>query len=80
MGIETEIAERLARARERLAEYVIAETTILKGAQQYSIGSRTLTRADLQYIKDTIKDLEDEIIKLKDNGRIRLVRVVPRDT
>lgn len=39
--------------REKLQEYMNAETAVLSG-QSYKIGSRALTRADLQWIQEGI--------------------------
>lgn len=39
--------------REKLKEYMDAETAVLSG-QSYKIGTRALTRADLQWIQEGI--------------------------
>ena len=41
--------------------YYQAEEAILGGAQSYSLGSRSLTRANLAEIRKTIDELEDEV-------------------
>ena len=64
---------------ERIEKYKAAETAILEGAQSYSIGNRTLTRADLNAITKQLERLEKQQLKLLNNGMIRLKRVVPRD-
>jgi len=77
--IQDLLTARLARAEERLLLYVTAETQILKGAQSYSIGNRTLTRADLSEIAKMIQKLEAEILQLSRGGAVRVQRTVPRD-
>ena len=72
------IATRLTEISERLTLYKNAEETILQGAQSYSIGNRTLTRADLNQISRIIEKLEKEQLKLNGGGAVRLQRVVPR--
>ena len=46
------IRRRLERNTERLELYYEAERAILDGAQSYTIGTRTLTRADLGLVLD----------------------------
>lgn len=45
-----------ALQNERLKEYYAAEKAVLSG-QSYTIGNRTLTRANLATIRDAIDDL-----------------------
>lgn len=71
--------DRLATSKTRLAAYILAEQAILNGAQSYSIGNRTLTRADLDVIRTEIDRLQSEILKLSRGGAMRIQRVVPRD-
>jgi hypothetical protein len=63
--------------------YFDCELAILSGAQEYSIGTRRLTRADLKEISDTIKYLEKEVSaeesKSAGKGRNRMVGIIPRD-
>jgi hypothetical protein len=69
-------AEKLAKAKAELKQIDSAITAILGGAQSYSIGTRSLTRADLATLhqrKDTLEDLIDAFSG--GNGRFR--RVVP---
>ena len=51
--------------------------------QSYSIGTRTLTRANLAEIRKQIEFWENKIIELKNQekrkGRNRVICVVPRD-
>lgn len=72
-------AERIAQTRQRLGLYLQAEAAILGGAQSYSIGNRTLSRADLQTIRDEIRKLTMESMKAETGGAIRIQRIVPRD-
>ena len=67
----------------RLEWYVKAEEAILTG-QSYTIGNRTLTRANLAEVRKMIDDLVARGAKLPgmdtDNGRVnRSKRVVFRD-
>jgi hypothetical protein len=69
-------AEKLAKAKAEIKQIDSAITAILNGAQSYSIGSRSLTRADLATLykrKNTLDDLVDAFSG--GNGRFR--RVVP---
>jgi hypothetical protein len=66
---------RIAESRARLTRYIAAETAVLQG-QAYSMGQRSLTRADLSEIRKAIVDLYAEINSLE-GGSIRLQRVVP---
>lgn len=67
--------EYLTTLQERLTRYIAAETKILSG-QAYSIGNRSLTRADLKEVRAEIIYLYSEIAKLQ-GGSIKLQRVVP---
>ncbi|MCD8204710.1 MAG: hypothetical protein LUC16_02665 [Coprobacillus sp.] len=49
-----------AERREMLDQVNAAITSILVGGQSYKIGSRTLTRADLNALKDLRNELESE--------------------
>lgn len=75
-------SEELQTARRRLSEYYAAETAILAG-QSYSIGSRSLTRANLAWVKGQIDMLENKVEELKamgnGKGRRRAFRITPRD-
>ena len=64
---------------ERLTLYYAAEQAILSGAQSYSIGNRTLTRADLKDITKTITDLISDKLSLERGNKVRIQRVVFRD-
>lgn len=81
---KTEITARLTRCKNRLELYYEAEEAILGGAQSYSVGSRSLTRANLAEITKTIKELEKEKANLESmlngRGRMALLGGVPFDT
>jgi len=69
-------AERLAERKEELADVKAAIKMILGGAQSYTIGSRSLTRANLAELRKWQKELEDEIDALS-GARSRIKYVVP---
>ena len=71
---------KIETLEKRLANYYEAEEKILN-AQSYSLGSRTLTRANLKEVQSKIKELENQIDSLKKHGttKSRIVRVVPLD-
>jgi hypothetical protein len=71
-------AEKLAERREELANVKAAIKVILSGAQSYTIGSRSLTRANLAELRTWKKELEDEIAMLS-GGSGRFRRVIPVD-
>lgn len=66
--------------KKRLEEYYIAESKILN-SQSYTLGSKTLTRANLKDVQNMIKMLENEISTLEAYGtkKRRIRRVVPID-
>lgn len=80
---QTAKQERLKLYKERYSHYIKAETAILEGAQSYTIGSRTLTRADLAEIRKMITTLEAGIDELEaevsGGSRRKCIRVIPRD-
>lgn len=71
---------RLETYKSRLMQYYAAEEKILEG-QAYSIGSRSLTRANLSEVRAAIKELEGKINALETRGttKRKVVRVIPRD-
>lgn len=71
-------AERLTQVKARLAQYLLAEVAILKG-QSYSIGNRTLERADLRPVTREIERLTLDCQKLTRGTGIRVQRAVFRD-
>lgn len=79
-----ELQERIDFRKAALKAARIAYTTLLSGqVQSYAIGSRNLTRLDLEKLKNEIDELEKEIDELtaKLNGKAtrRAVAVIPRD-
>ena len=66
--------------KNRLNLYYEAEEKVLN-SQSYTLGSKTLTRADLTSIQSMIKKLEGEIASLEQYGTMkrRSVRIVPVD-
>ena len=74
------ISEYLTQTKTRLALDITAELKVLVD-QSYSIGNRTLTRANLEEIRMEIEALSKLCLKLsRGNGRgIRVQSVVPRD-
>lgn len=77
------MATRLEIYKRRLELYLEAEEAILSGAQSYTIGSRTLTRADLESIRKVISDLMDKVAEEEaveaGNPRHKTVAVLFRD-
>lgn len=69
--------EREARAKARLAMYYEAEEAVLSG-QSFSIGSRTLTRANLAEIVKMIRELERQVVKYSGKNR-SMGRIIPMD-
>lgn len=73
----------LERYKKRLEQYYEAEEAILSGAQSYKVGSRSLTRANLNEIADMIKYLENRVAAEQSasngKGRNKVTGVVPRD-
>ena len=79
---------RLAEDKELLAEVKQAISTILNGAQSYTIGSRSLSRADLKSLLDWRDELYAQVIQEESEldaitsgvgGRRKSVGVIPRD-
>ena len=84
MANKADIQEKISFRREALTAAREAYKALLSGqVQSYAIGSRNLTRLDLEKLKTEINELEKEIDELtaKLNGgyRRRAVGVVPRD-
>ncbi len=75
-GITLEIARR------HLEEWLEAEL-VLTTAQSYTLRNRTLTRANLTEVRNSIKFWNDKVNELENikntGGRNRIRRVVPRD-
>ena len=79
----TTIKEEIQRKKKRLEMYYQAEETILGGAQSYSLGGRSLTRANLADIRSMIDKLEKELkeLEVKTSGKSqrKALSVIPRD-
>lgn len=76
------MAYTLAVARKHLDAWLTAELE-LTTAQSYTIGTRSLTRANLPEVRKEIQFWQNEVARLenleKHKGRNRLFRAVPRD-
>lgn len=71
--------KRLERYKKRLKMYYEAEEAVLLN-QEYTIGTKSLKRADLSTIRAAIKDLESQIETLETNGgKNKAGRFIPRD-
>lgn len=71
--------ERLERYKKRLAMYYEAEEAVLLN-QEYTIGTKSLKRADLSTIRAAVKDLEGQIETMEANGgKNKAMRFLPRD-
>lgn len=72
----------LETAKKHLNAWLKAELAVTTG-QSYQIGSRALTRANLNQIREEIKYWRNEVGKIETiqnrRGRNRVIRVVPRD-
>lgn len=83
MASRAVIVRRHARNVERLELYYKAEQAILDGAQSYTIGSRSLTRANLAEVQEMIATLETKVAEdeamLAGGSRRKSVGVVYRD-
>ncbi len=81
--VRREILKEIDVINARLALYLDAESKILEGAQSYTIGSKTLQRANLEEIREMIDNLilkrKELELKLKGQGLRKSYRVVIRD-
>ncbi len=72
----------LKEAKKHLKTWLDAENEIAT-SQSYTIGTRSLTRANLKEVRDQIKFWENKVDKLEkeaaNKGRNRVYRAVPRD-
>ena len=72
----------ITTARTHLAAWLEAELQLTTN-QSYTIGSRSLTRANLGEVKQQITFWQNQIAKLENEaarkGRNRIMRAVPRD-
>ena len=71
-------AAEISELETRRARYVLAETAVLQG-QAYSIGNRSLTRADLKWIREGITELTAQLNAANAGNIFKTHRVVPRD-
>lgn len=78
----SQTAARLETARKHLDAWLTAELEVTTN-QSYTIGSRSLTKANLSQIREQIKFWQSEVARLeniqKHHGRSRVMRAVPRD-
>ena len=65
---EAEIAKR------HLDAWLEAELAVAEGGQSYTIGTRTLTRANLKEIRDMIDYWRAKLNRAENGGKIRLSR------
>jgi len=67
-------------AQDMLNQYIAAEKAVLQG-QAYTIGNRSLTRANLNAIREGRKEWEAIVEQLSTvgGGSMRVRRIVPRD-
>lgn len=76
MGITKE------QAQQHLEMWLNAEAEIAT-SQSYTIGTRTLTRANLKEVRDQIKFWQNKVAELErtesQKGRNRAYRAIPRD-
>lgn len=68
----------LVRAEELLALWIAADKAVATG-QSYSIGGRSLTRANAEEITKKINYYNSLIAQLSRGGSASVTRVVPRD-
>lgn len=72
----------LKEAQKHLKMWLEAETEIAT-SQSYTIGTRTLTRANLKEVREQIKFWQNKVEQLENiagnKGRNRVYRAVPRD-
>lgn len=68
----------LSQAQSMLRKYLAAEEAVLKG-QSYTIGTRSLTRANLSAIVKERKYWQKMVDNLSGSGSMRTRRFVPRD-
>lgn len=84
MASKTVLKMRLEQRKAMLEEAYAAYLKLLRGeVKQYAIGSRSLTRFDIDELWDMIKTLEAEVDQLESQlaggGRRKAVGVIPRD-
>lgn len=73
------MTEKIRKTKERLALYYQAEKAILL-RQKYKIGTKELTMADLNTVRQQINTLEAEVETLeKNSGKRKVKRIIPLD-
>lgn len=72
-------ATHITNIETRYNKYVAAEAAILDGAQSYTIGNRTLTRADLKWISQQIEKLYNQLLKYTAGKGPRVQNVIMTD-
>lgn len=70
--------QRLKRYKRQREMYLSAEEAVLN-AQEYSIGTRRVTKADLSEITKMIQYLDRQIDTLEGKGKRRTYQIIPRD-
>lgn len=78
-GQEQQTAKEFT-AQEMLSEVNNAITTILRGGQSYKIGSRSLTRADLNALKSLRSELQAQSASEQENSLLSNAYVCSFDT
>lgn len=68
----------LQEAQNHLKLWLAAELEIAT-SQSYKIGTRMLTRANLNEVREQVKYWEQKVQQLERKGRNRVYRCVPRD-
>ncbi len=68
----------LERAQKHLDAWLEAELAVTTG-QSYKIGDRSINRADLPEIRQSIKYWRREVVRLQKKPRRKAYRAVPRD-
>lgn len=68
----------LAQAQAKLALWMAADDKVANG-QAYSIGGRSLSRADARLIQENIKFWNDWVTRLSDggNGGVSVIAITP---
>jgi len=78
------LKKRIENTEKALDAYYEAEIAIVGGAQSYSVGSRSLTRANLAEIRKNITALENLLANLESQlngrGRNRMIKGIPIDS
>ena len=69
----------LEQAQTMLDAYLAAENAVLSG-QSYTMGSRTLTRANIEFIRKGRQEWEQKVNSLSGIGSVRVRPVIFRDS